>query len=212
MNVSAVNCTPIKPQVAFGNEKELDYNNIKTVTDKVNDEFCNSSNIKKPLAAVSSVLIAALLTFTGGKKVGTMLANVSKNKLPNLMKKGVYSLSVGAKKLSSNLKNDLPTKAGKLKNMASSALKKSSNGILTGYKKLAGNVKGQEGAVKAFEKMTGIVALSSVFPSVLAKDNNEDGVKDILQRGQNAYTGSSKKMDGILEKTSVVADLIDALS
>ena len=44
------------------------------------------------------------------------------------------------------------------------------------------------------------------------KDSNGDGVKDILQKGQNAYTGTTAKMDSTLEKVGFVAELVDALT
>ena len=63
MSIPAVNCTTIKPQVSFGNadsDEERLYNYSK-VAEEVNDNHRNSQNVKKPVAAAVSVVLAGLI-------------------------------------------------------------------------------------------------------------------------------------------------------
>ena len=74
MNVSAVNCTPIKPQVSFGNDLDSNYNQIINKTQELNDELIHSDQIKKPLAVAGSLGLAALAAFVTGQKIASPFA------------------------------------------------------------------------------------------------------------------------------------------
>ena len=55
MNISATNCTPIKPQASFkgdNNFSDKEFDKLMEISDKFNDEYVHSDNIKKPLAII----------------------------------------------------------------------------------------------------------------------------------------------------------------
>ena len=62
---------------------------------------------------------------------------------------------------------------------------------------------------KAFANIGGIVGLATMFPSILSKDNDGNGVKDILQKGQNAYTGTKTRINNFSDKVGIIGNLIN---
>ena len=65
---------------------------------------------------------------------------------------------------------------------------------------------------KAFANLGGIAGIATAFPAVVAKDSNNDGVSDILQTGQNAYTGAKTKMGQVMEEAGKFSELVDLLT
>ncbi len=233
MNVSAVNCTPIKPQVAFGNsvrsyddvhydtEYQDRYNQLTEFADKVDNDYVNSSNIKKPIAAFLSVGLAALVAFATGKLVASkasIIAEKVKLDLPSMLDNGLKKASNKVKTFGEKLKTEVPaTKGQQVKNALGKAITFSEEKAKMVYKKLAySGVKPTDSAEiikqKAFANIGGITGLALGLPGFCAKDSNSDGVNDILQRGQNAYTGAKTKAAQALSECGKIAELVDILS
>lgn len=219
MNVSAINCTPIKPQTPSFNggfvDKSDDYDRVVEVTSRINDEFVESDSIKKPVAAAASIGLAGLLAFASGKKLATFASTYLK-KAPQTLETALKTGSKAVKNASKTLINENPDKLSKAKNIAGKAIEGAENIARKGYKKLAyagisEEVVNPERATKAFQNIGGWLGLATVFPAICGRDANNDGVSDILQRGQNAYTGTKGTFDRAFENTSKIAELADIL-
>ena len=117
MNVSAVNCTPLKPQVSFGNNEDVSYAQVLNLTKGLNDEFVSSEEIKSPVAALASIGLAGLLAYAGGKGVGNILSKVSKGRIVTGFEGLLKGVSTKAKDFSGKLINQNPGKLNKVKNV-----------------------------------------------------------------------------------------------
>lgn len=241
MNVSAINCTPIKPQVSFGNtENEEKLNDEEKLSDEaklekfnqfadsVNDEFVNSSSVKKPIAAVVSVLLAGLIAYAGGKRIAQIAINGGEKlhlNLPEMLDKSLRRVSNTVKQAATSLKNENPvSKPEKIKNTISKALtyvdqraRKLYRNVAYNGLKIAEDVVDEKAKIAAkqacaFANLGGIAGIATAFPAVAVKDSNNDGVSDILQRGQNAYTGAKTKMGQVMEKAGKISELVDLLT
>ncbi len=222
MNVSAVECTPIKPQVSFGeSDEEHKLHNYEKFADEVSDEFVNSSNVKKPVSAAISILLAGMLAFATGKVLAQKVAVIAekfKLNLPEMFDKFLKTISKKATEIAGKLENKNPATAfDKFKNLAGKAIAGGEKTARELYKKVAygGPEIAEDVAVKqaqAFANLGGMVGIATAFPSVVSKDSNDDGVADILQRGQNAYTGAKTKMGQLMEKAGKFSELVDLLT
>lgn len=214
MSISAINCVPIKPQVNFGrdNEKELDYNNVVCVADKLNDNFVHSSTIKKPLAIASSLALATLIAYVGGSKVATGISKIIPS-APNKVVGGIDKLIKKSADTAKILKESPTGKMGTVKKFAGKTLGLVSKVSAKGYDKLGGNIADTaKKNAKVFENIIGLGATASILPGLLSKDANEDGVSDILQKGQNAYTGAKTSVNESLGNLTLFGELIDLLT
>ncbi len=229
MNISAVNCTPIKPQT-FGNnitEETEKYNQIEKFTDGIMDEFVASeetdkkSFIKKPIAAAASVGLAALLAYASGRLAANKLAEVLKTvhvDLPGVMDNSLRKVSGKMKDTAAKLLSENPaTKSAKVKNVLSKAISGSESIANKAYKKIAYTkvLSGDTAEIirtKAFGNIGGVLGVSTILPTVCSKDNDENGVADILQLGQNAYTGTRTKMTDLLNNVGKMGDLVTLLT
>ena len=77
MNVSAINCSPIKPQVSFGAPEGVDEaNKVLTLSKELSDTFkkedSEGNQIKNPLHTAVSVLTAGMAMFALGKGIGKL--------------------------------------------------------------------------------------------------------------------------------------------
>lgn len=238
MNVSAINCTPIKPQVSFGKKPKktddkkpqnptLDVDDeeklekVSDFADAINNEVVNSSSVKKPVAAVVSVLLAGLIAYAGGKRIAQIAINGGEKlhlNLPEMLDKSLRKASVSVANVANSLKKENPvTKFDKFKNIIGSSIQHGENIAKTLYKKVAYSGVAENATVavkqsKAFANLGGIAGIATAFPAVAAKDSNDDGVSDILQRGQNAYTGAKTKMGQVMEKAGKLSELVDLLT
>ena len=80
------------------------------------------------------------------------------------------------------------------------------------YSGIADDVVGADRAQKAFENVAGAVGLATVVPEIVSRDANEDGVEDILQKSQNAYTSTEEKIAQVTKDLGVVTDIIQSLT
>ncbi len=243
MSISDVNCTPIKPQVSFKGDDDSastivlvnsskDLSNVVNKSDKIYDEYVNNKNVKKPIAAIVSVAMAAILSLAAGKAAASKVAQVSEcaasavskglklNKpinlnLPEMWEKLLKLTSKGMKKASENLVKENPaSKLEKFKNISGKAIELSEKGLKAAYKKVAySGIKATDDIAikqtKAFVNMGGLAGLAVFFPTFCKKDKNEDGVSDIMQTNINAYTGTRSSVDKFFEKAGKFEKIIE---
>lgn len=216
MNISAIECTPIKPQASFKGLQDADYDRVLTVTSKVNDEFVHSDDVKSPAAALVSVGLAGLLAFASGKRLGAIISKFAK-KAPDMMDKAVQNSGKFVDAAKTKLASNTNGKLGKVREVSADLLAKVQGAASSGYQKVA-NFGLKESAdiaaqkANAFNNVIGCASLATVLPTILSKDSNDDGVSDILQKSQNAYTGTRTKMNGIFEKANVLTELAEIIA
>ena len=209
MSISAINCTPIKPQVSFGNtltDEDGKYVAVRKLTDELNDSLVKSEDIKKPVAVVASVALAGLAAFASGKKLASLVIN-DNSKIPELFEKGLKKGADSMKKMAANLSKENPaTKLDKAKNLAGRVIGAVESTGRKAYSKIAA-----KGAASAFTNTAGVAAAATVIPAVCSRDTDSDGVSDIMQKGTNAYTGTTTKFDSIIDtatKLSAIAEVL----
>ena len=223
MNVSAVNCTPIKPQVSFGNDSDTNYNQIINKTQELNDQLVHSDQIKKPLAIAGSLGLAALAAYVTGQKIASPFAKkiIGKNTenaktlaccFEDTLKRG----SSAVREKASKLMGDTSTKTGKLKNTAGEILRKTEKFARNAYKKVAyfgidDNIEAADKAVKAFQNIGGCVAVPAAIAITTSKDVDGNGVSDMLQTEANPYDKTRNKMDKYMHNAYVLTELIDTI-
>lgn len=164
MNISAVNCTPIKPNVSFG-DVEHTHKQLHDMADEFSSskEEGKKSDVKKPLAIVMSLAALVGIAYGGGKKaasaasavykkVVTSVGNVAKSStddvagaaknsdlgllIENGLKKASSIATSGIGKLKVTSEKEL-TKSEKVRNATAKVLEKGLNLAKTGYKKIA---------------------------------------------------------------------------
>ena len=223
MNISAMNCTPIKPQVAsFKGDKfsDEDFDALIEMTDKINDEYVQSSTIKKPLAIVGSVALAAVAAFTFGTKIVAFVNKIVPSLTdPNNKMYFEKFIKNGANK-AKNIATDLQSgtgKAPKFKKAVGSVLETVIEGAKNIYKKITtiGTSKLTDDvtiAQKKLENLGGVAAAATFVPAAVSSDSDEDCVSDMCQKGVNAYTGTKSQINKAVEGANVLGDLVEALT
>lgn len=221
MSISAVSCTPLKPKVSFGKDDETvdlskykitheDYfdkkSDLNINTDNIiemlakylngfQEKKVDSNDIKHPFYIAASAALAGFAAYKGGKG----FASLASSKFPNAgvkLENGLKSISKAAIKSSSNLSNS----ASKFKKYAGSAIGHIENGLRKAYKGIAySNIPADkvnpERASIAMSKTAGALSAAGALYAVLNRDSNGDGVKDIMQKSQNVYTGFQTKKE-----------------
>ena len=191
MNISAVNCTPIKPQTSFGmatKETDEQYEKIVLAAQHLEDAFVptEEENTKKSkLGIFTSVATAALVTYMGGKLAATKANEIFPKLAPTMENAGKLAAKDG--KVASNL--------GKI-------AQKAEEGARNIYKT---KLDKGEGAVNAMKNLAGTAALMLGLPKIVTVDGNKDGISDITQKNANAYKST-------INNLGVVSELVDALS
>lgn len=206
MNVSAVNCTPIKPQ-AFGNEKNFDdAQKILDMSKELSDSFGKEGQDKKTKAqTLVSVLGALATTFVLGKVMagkvltafptlpakiaegaGKLKGLASKIKIPNAIK-----TSKPMTKLASNTK---------LQNAASVISEKAGAAIESAKGYIA-----EKGSDAVIKDAAGLASMAAFGSKIAKVDGNKDGVADIAQNNVNAYKNAVDQMGIIGEITKALS-------
>ena len=223
MNVSAVNCTPIKPSVSFS-ANQGDYEKVAGLTDQLTDSYVNANDIKTPGQVVASVGAAGLKAFASGAIAAGLIAGLFKtapNKLQSVLKTG----SNKAKSLAASLSDDA-AKHAKVKKPLGKVIGKAEQIARNTYKKLfnpdartivegmADDVVKEISAnnVRAFQKLGGAVSAAAIVPNILARDNDGDGVKDIVQKSQSAYCRVEEKNKNLTTNLAAMAELASILN
>ena len=80
------------------------------------------------------------------------------------------------------------------------------------YSNIPADVVGAEKAEQAFENVAGAVSVATVVPEVLSRDADGDGVRDILQKSQNAYTRSEERFGHLTQDISTFGEIVKSLT
>lgn len=241
MNISAINSTPIKPQVAF-KQMDIDHEKLHTMATELDGQKVDAKDIKRPIAIVASLAALAGIAYGGGKKIATgasviyeKVASLAKNSADDAAEAAKNAnlgvvIENGLKKASSFANNGISklrtvdpkevtvlTKKDFIRNKTADVLEKGLNLAKNTYKKLAysgisKDVVGADRAQKAFENVAGLVGLATVVPEIATRDANEDGVKDIMQKSQNAYTATAEKVTSYSQDLNAVQEMIQMLT
>ncbi len=234
MNVSAVNCTPIKPTVSFGAEKG-EYEKVAGLTDQITDSYVNANDIKTPGQVVASVGAAGIKSFASGAIAAGLIAGLFKSaptKLQGLLKTG----SKKVRCVAANLSDDA-AKHAKIKKPIGKAIAKTEQVARNVYKKFinadvrnlvdetaenltddavkAAKQLNQEisaNATRGFQKLGGALSTAAIVPAILTKDNDGDGVKDLVQKSQSAYSKVDAKNHELTSNLSAMAELASILA
>ena len=243
MNISAINCTPIKPKVSFGDveHKNFDAEKLHNMATDLNERSVDSKDIKKPLAVVASLAALAGIAYGGGKKIATG-ANVIYEKVAAAAKPAIKEtaddvaqaakkanlgvvLEDGLKKASSLATKGIDklkinpqqttvlSKKDILRNKAANILEKGLNLAKAGYKKvaysgIADDIVGAARSQAAFENLAGAVGLATVVPEIISRDADGNGVKDIMETTQNAYTAKEDQIKEAAANLGAVSDIV----
>ncbi len=206
MSISAINCTPIKPQASFGSAQGVDEaQKVLELSKQLNDSFasgtrcngdCDEEKVtnKNPIQTTISVLGACATMFALGKGAGKGLVALTK-KVPasakeNILNTGKKAVSVISEQVAKLPKNEkvstiLSNTVGKAFNSAKAVVMKNPE--------------------KSFTTAAGVLAASTLVPAITTADGNKDGVADIAQNNINAYASAFKKAE-------IFADIVGALS
>ena len=244
MNISAINCTPIKPKVSFGDveHKNFDAEKLHDMATDLNERSVDSKDIKKPIAVVASLAALAGIAYGGGKKIATG-ANVIYEKVAAAAKPAIKEtaddvaqaakntnlgvvLEDGLKKASSIASQAISkvrvpaseeitvlTKSQHLRNKSADILEKGLNIAKNAYKKvaysgIADDIVGAARSQAALENVAGVIGLATVVPEIVARDANDDGVNDIMQKSQNAYTSKEEQIKAAADNLGAVSDIV----
>lgn len=206
MNVSAINCTPIKPQASFGyaqgaEEAQRVLELSKQLKDSFNKEVQQGNESsegkitnKNPIQTTLSVLGACATMFALGKGAGKGVVAVAK-KLPEGFKENVL-------KSGSSVKTFISNQASKF-----SGKETSPNFLLKSIGKALKNAKAtiSKNPEKSFTNATGIIAATTLVPAITTADGNKDGIADIAQNNINAYVD-------VFKRAEIFSDIVNALS
>lgn len=206
MSISAINCTPIKPQASFGSAQGVDEaQKVLELSKQLNDSFasgtrcngdCDEEKVtnKNPIQTTISVLGACATMFALGKGAGKGVVALAK-KVPasakeNILNTGKKAVSVISEQVAKLPKNEkvstiLSNTVGKAFNRAKDVVMKNPE--------------------KSFTTAAGVLAASTLVPAITTADGNKDGVADIAQNNINAYASAFKKAE-------IFADIVGALS
>lgn len=204
MSISAINCSPLKPQVSFRSAQGVDEaNKVLQLSKQLGDNFhkvdSEGNDIKNPLQTATSVLAACLAMFALGKGAGKVALTAAK-KVPASAKKTIADGFGKVKTFVSKQAAKLP-KNEKVTTVLNNTVGKASNAVKSSVAKAVQ----KSGAEKVFTTTAGVVAASTLVPKIVKADDNGDGIADIAQKSVNAYQSAFKSAE-------IFADMISALS
>ena len=203
MNISAVNCTPIKPQASFGmatRETDNQYDKIVMAAQQLEDSFVTpekEDTQKSKLGVAASLAGAVLVTYMGGRFAAA--------KVIEAFPKAVPAMENGLKKASGFIQekaSTLAAKDGKVASTFGKIAKRAEEGARNVYKN---RLDKGDGAATALKRLSGTAALMFGLPKIATVDGNNDGISDITQKNANAYKSA-------LNSIGIVSDVVDALS
>ncbi len=218
MSISAINCTPIKPHVSFGKKESEKFDEINGYSDKINEQFVKSSDIKKPVAVAASVALAALTTYAGAKGVTSVITSKIAPKAGEIVEKNLQSAANAVKTKADSLANTgAEASFSTVKKYTGKALGTVEDGARSIYKSIAysgisKDVVNPERANKALGNVIGTGAAAATVADICTIDSNGDGISDIMQKSQNAYTGAKTSYGNAFETVSVLSDIAQVLA
>jgi hypothetical protein len=207
MNISAINCTPIKPKTSFsgGIDENKDYYSFEDVqkvmdlTNQLDDSFTKEDNSdvkqKSKLQTAVSVAGALATTFALGKSVASYAFSISPklpSKLNGVIKAGGNFIKNNSEKLAS--------KNGKVAQFIGKNVGKLENTARQAYTNAVAN----SNVNQVLSNIAGVAAVGGIASKVITVDGNKDGVKDIAQENVNAY----KNALGTFDTLKSVADAL----
>lgn len=123
MNISATPSVMLKP--AFKSDTdEKEYNKITKVTDKIEDKFVSSKDIKSPILIVGSVLLAGVTAFHGVKSALKIITKTHPDFAEKLINKLKTSSDLIKQKADKLQQSDSKNVIGKMKNFTGKVLGK----------------------------------------------------------------------------------------
>jgi hypothetical protein len=207
MNISAINCTPIKPKTSFsgGIDENKDYYSFEDVqkvmdlTNQLDDSFTkeDNSDVKQKSKLQTAVSVAGALdtTFALGKSVASYAFSISPklpSKLNGVIKAGGNFIKNNSEKLAS--------KNGKVAQFIGKNVGKLENTARQAYTNAVAN----SNVNQVLSNIAGVAAVGGIASKVITVDGNKDGVKDIAQENVNAY----KNALGTFDTLKSVADAL----
>lgn len=196
MNISAINCTPIKPQAqtSFKSDRTLTQEDCLDLIKQIGDD--SMPDKKGKVATLISIATAVAVTFIGAKFVAAKafdLFPTAPDKIYNGLKKVANKAKAKFGEFATSdkpLKKFVGEKGGKVENEARNLFKK---------------IKGDKEPKEALKTLFGLGSMATVAPKVATVDGNEDGTPDIAQSKVNAYKNALKSVEGL-------SDIIEAFS
>ncbi len=219
MNVSAINCTPIKPKVSFGNDGQSDYTKIAQQAEAIKDEYVNADRLKSPAGVVASVAACGLKAFASGAILASLVAGLAKG-APTKLQGALKSGSQGVRKFAEGLSDDA-AKFAKVKKPIGKAITKAEQLARSAYKKvinpnttkivdgMADDVVSQIHAQnnRALQKMAGFATAAAVLPAATTVSKDGDNIPDILQKGAEKVVGATDKAAGDIVALTQLVEL-----
>ena len=216
MSISAVNCTPIKPNASFGSKEK--YEQINDSLEKLNEQYVKASDIKRPAAVGASVALAALTTYAGARGI----TNFATSKLaPRAGEVVETHLKSAADKVKNKAQELIGTPKeetlSSVKQFAGKAVEKLEAGARSIYKTVAYSgiskeLQNPDRARKALGNVVGTGAAVAATADICTIDSNDDGVSDILQKSQNVYTGAKTTFQNAFDTVSVISEVAQVLA
>ena len=180
-----------------------------------------SKEVKSPAQIAFSMALVGLKTFICGAGAAMLLASVFKT-APTKTQKALKSVSKELVDFSKKVVDDPTTKLQKITNFAKKGIGKTEEIARDAYKKVI--CKGfeaiPEGAdekiikeitdknnLKAFTRLGGASAVAALTPAIFKKDEDGDGVKDILQKAQTRSEQLDKKFNTFGEEVLAMTQL-----
>ena len=201
MNISAVNCTPIKPQASFG--REVDFSDVDRLNDisRKYDEYADASGEKPKQKSLSNTLIsvgvAIAATFIGGKLLAARTLDILPKDTP-------VKIAGFAKSLFGKVSTGLTNISKNEQHVRIANVAKHANNVLKNVKSGISNIVKKQGIEEVITNTVGIGSILGVAPKILTADGNNDSIPDITQEGINAYKNA-------LDDFTVVSDIMKAL-
>jgi|GEM_PF-6030257 len=218
MNVSAVNCTPIRPKASsFGSYERDRYDEVNNLTERLNDKIVKADDLKNPIAVGASIALAMLVSYGGAKGAVSLISK----KLPAAgvyiesgLKKAAGALKSGADSL---IKSAPDSKFSKIKIRTGKILGGAENFVRSAYKKIAYSgipkeAVNPERAGIAFANAAGAASALGSAAVICTADRDGDGVKDIMQKSQNVYTGAKTKYGNAMDTIGLFSEIIQTIS
>ena len=224
MKVNNISNQNITRQSFKGSETNI-YQETSGKVKDITDKYIGKDQIKSPGQIVLSMGLIALKTFVCGAGAAALLATLSKSapsKTIKALKTASNEIIGFSKKVIDNpttklqkATNFVKKSAGTVEEVARNVYKKV---ICHGFEAIPENattevvekiVKNNE--FKAFTNLGGTAAVASLAPSIIKKDENEDGVLDIVQKAQKRSEQLDNKFSALGQDVIAMTQLTNML-
>lgn len=183
------------------------------LSEKLSDAFVKSDDIKTPGQIAAAVAINTLKTFVIAAGSIAAVNKLSGGKLAPLfeqgLKKGSTIVVDAAGKLTKN-----NGKFKKVANFAGKTLEKAEGVLHNAYKKIATEKvedKVVHNAAKGLSRTFGLGVATGHLFDITRRDNNNDGVRDIVQKSQSVYDRTSQECNKLRTGAKALSELTEVL-